>query len=69
METKSLLNQTLFPANFGILNGNFSTSSVSALRSSFKTPATNRRRKLMGTRASVAAVPKVALVRIGTRGR
>ncbi|KAG5543507.1 hypothetical protein RHGRI_016289 [Rhododendron griersonianum] len=68
METKSLLNQTLFPANFGILNGNFSTSSVSALRPSLNPPATNRRCKLMGTRASVAAVPKVALIRIGTRG-
>ncbi|KAH7860219.1 hypothetical protein Vadar_010837 [Vaccinium darrowii] len=71
METISALNQILFPLNVRTANGNFSTSSVSALPS-LKTPAANRRRKLMVTRSSIAVGQQtqttVALLRIGTRG-
>ncbi|GMP64769.1 hypothetical protein CsSME_00025890 [Camellia sinensis var. sinensis] len=66
------VNQSLFPANIGTLSGNLSTCSVSPLGFSLPSPATNRRRKLMVTRASVAVEQetrtKVALIRIGTRG-
>ncbi|KAL7217375.1 hypothetical protein ACSBR1_029133 [Camellia fascicularis] len=72
METMVSLNQSLFPANIGTLSGNLSTCSVSPLGFSLPSPATNRRRKLMVTRASVAVEQetrtKVALIRIGTRG-
>ncbi|CAL5405130.1 unnamed protein product [Camellia sinensis] len=73
METMVSLNQSLFPANIGTLSGNLSTCSVSPLGFSLPSPAANRRRKLMVTRASVAVEQetrtKVALIRIGTRGR
>ncbi|THF99208.1 hypothetical protein TEA_019887 [Camellia sinensis var. sinensis] len=72
METMVSLNQSLFPANIGTLSGNLSTCSVSPLGFSLPSPAANRRRKLMVTRASVAVEQetqtKVALIRIGTRG-
>ncbi|GFS37056.1 hydroxymethylbilane synthase [Actinidia rufa] len=68
------LNHSLSPANIRTLSSNISSGSVSALRLSLPiSPATNRRNKLTAVRASIAVeqqvTKKVALIRIGTRGR
>ncbi|KAK2978217.1 hypothetical protein RJ640_024250 [Escallonia rubra] len=72
MESTAALNRALLPPNTRPLSSSFSNGSLSALGFCCRTPSgphLNQSKRMVVTRASVAVETKLAVIRIGTRGR